>query len=122
MTMAKKKNGKQKRASEAAMEKAEASKPADRKEADARKAEIEKKVAALTKHANERVQKLKGVITRHEAAIEKAKAKQESIIAYLEKRANSIREKGDPKTKAMAKLAKLKQKAFLLEQQIAEMS
>ena len=83
--------------------------------------EIEKKCAEVMKRCAARVKYFDGTIEKHEAHIVTAKAKQEKAISNAEKRCTNLRLKGDPRTKKIAQLAKLKEKQATLETEIADL-
>jgi hypothetical protein len=93
-----------------------------KKDADAEaKAEIEKKCAAVMKKCAARVEYFDGTIAKHEAHIAAAREHQEKTIANAERRCTNLRLKGDPKTKKMAQLAKLRKQQEKLEKEIADL-
>ena len=83
--------------------------------------EIEKKCAEVMKRCAARVKYFDGTIEKHEAHIASAKERQEKVLANAEKRCTNLRLKGDPRTKKLAQLAKLKEKQAKLEKEIADL-
>jgi uncharacterized coiled-coil protein SlyX len=82
---------------------------------------IEQKCLELTARANDRIEELDKRIAHHERYIEKAKEKQNNILAYLETRIRSVREKGDPRQKKVSQIEKLKAKMAELQAEIDSM-
>ena len=78
-------------------------------------AEVEKKITALGKRTAERILYYEGTIEKHEAHVVAAHAKIEKLTATLEKRAISLRAKGDPKTKKQLAISKLQAKMAKLQ-------